>query len=232
MLRGFSDGIQPMFQGFCYRRDWIAKYGANPQTGAAFTYGFTDENDFESWEDDVVFPNGTDEPLYISDWEWMFEIFEKAMEEQGISDGYCYSPYYYGYMQTGDLFTGFGGGAPYWYNDNGTCVNGIETDSFRAYLQCLNTWYQKGWLDKSFSEHTSDVFFAVDAPKVFQEKLVSGREEFPQWAHRLMQTMLTRTAQWSTAAVSPSMIFMEVLSSRTRSLIICTSSARMEMAWC
>ena len=171
MLRGFSDGIQPMFQGFCYRRDWIAKYGTNPQTGAAFTYGFTDENDFESWEDDVVFPNGTDEPLYISDWEWMFEIFEKAMEEQGISDGYCYSPYYYGYMQTGDLFTGFGGGAPYWYNDNGTCVNGIETDSFRAYLQCLNTWYQKGWLDKSFSEHTSDVFFAVDAPKVFQGKV-------------------------------------------------------------
>ena len=30
---------------------------------------------------------------------------------------------------------------------------------------------QKGWLDKSFSEHTSDVFFAVDAPKVFQGKV-------------------------------------------------------------
>lgn len=171
MLRGFTDEVQPMFQGFCYRRDWIAKYGANPQTGEAFTYGFADENDYESWEDNVVFPNGTDEPLYISDWEWMFGIFEKAMAEQGITDGYCYSPYYLGYMQTGDLFTGFGGGLPYWYNDNGTCVNGIETDNFRAYLQCLNTWYQKGWMDKNFAEHTGDMFFAVDAPKVFQGKV-------------------------------------------------------------
>lgn len=171
LLRGFTDEAQDSFQGFCYRRDWLAKYGTNPQTGAAFTGRFTDESDPESWEDDVVFPNGTDEPLYISDWEWMFGIFEKAMEEQGITDGYCYSPYYLGYMQTGDFATGFGGGAPYWYNDNGTCVNGITTDNFRACLQCLNTWYQKGWIDSSFAEHTSDMFFAVDPAKVFQGKV-------------------------------------------------------------
>lgn len=170
-LYGFTDAVQPNFQGFCYRRDWVAKYGTNPQTGVAFTYGFTDENDYESWQDDVVFPNGTDEPLYISDWEWMFEIFEKAMADQGIADGYCYSPYYLGYMATGDLMTGFGGGTVHWYNDNGTCVNGVVTDNFRAYLQCLNTWYTKGWIDQSFAEHTNDMFFSVDSAKVFQGKV-------------------------------------------------------------
>lgn len=170
-LRGFTDEIQDSFQGFCYRRDWIAKYGTNPQTGEAFNYGFTDADDSESWEDDVVFPSGADEPIYISDWEWMFEIFEKAMEEQGISDGYCYSPYYLGYMQTGDLATGFGGGAPYWYEDNGICINGVTTDNFRAYLQCMNTWYQKGWIDSNFAEHTGDMFFAVDPAKVFQGRV-------------------------------------------------------------
>lgn len=170
-LYGFTDEVQPNFQGFCYRRDWIAKYGTNPETGEAFTYGFTDENDPLSWQDDVVFPSGTQEPLYISDWEWMFDIFEKAMEEQGITDGYCYSPYYLGYMQTGDLMTGFGGGAPFWYDDNGTCVNGVTTDNFRAYLQCLNTWYEKSWIDQSFAEHTGDMFFAVDSAMVFQGKV-------------------------------------------------------------
>lgn len=82
------------FEGFCYRRDWVAKYGKNPQTGKAFTYGFKDENDPESWEDDVVFPSGNTEPIYISDWEWMFDIFETAMKDQGITDGYCFAPYY------------------------------------------------------------------------------------------------------------------------------------------
>lgn len=177
-LYTFRDEVDPNFQGFCYRRDWIAKYGSNPQTGEAFTYGFADENDPESWQDDVVFPNGTDEPLYISDWEWMFEIFDKAMEAQGISDGYCLSFYYLGYLATGDLCSGFGGGAPYWYNDNGVCVYGVPTDNFRAYLQCMNTWYDNGWLDPAFAEHTTDMFYAVDAAKVFQGKvgLWQGRQ--------------------------------------------------------
>lgn len=170
-LYAFSDGIQPNFQGFCYRRDWVARYGKNPQTGEAFTYGFTDVDDPESWQDDVVFPNGTDEPIYISDWEWMFGIFEEALADQGIEDGYCYSMFYLGYMPTGDLYSGFGGGAPTWYQDGDTCVFGVTTKSFQAYLQCLNSWYEKGWLDQSFAEHTGDMFFAVDAAKVFQGKV-------------------------------------------------------------
>lgn len=177
-LIGFTDQPEPNFQGFCYRRDWLAKYGTNPSTGAAFTGAFADPSDPTSWEDDVVFPSGGDEPIYISDWEWMFEIFAKAMEAQGITDGYCYSPYYMGYMQTGDLYTGFGGGAPYWYYDGEQIVYGFTNDNMRAYLQCLNTWYKNGWLDPGFDENTGDMFYAVDTASVFQGKvgLWQGRQ--------------------------------------------------------
>lgn len=171
MLRGFADRPEPNFQGYCYRRDWIAKYGTNPSTGAAFTYGYEDPDNYESWYDDVVFPNGTDEPLYISDWEWMFEIFQTALAEEGIEDGYCFSPFYMGYMATGDLYTGFGGGAPFWYVEGDTVVNGFTNDNMRAYLQCLNTWYNNGWLDERFDEHTGDMFFSVDSATVFQGKV-------------------------------------------------------------
>ncbi|MGN0998443.1 MAG: hypothetical protein ACI4PO_02700 [Faecousia sp.] len=188
-LRGYRDASEPNFEGFCYRRDWIVKYGTNPSTGAAFTGGYKNPDDYLSWEDDVMFPSWYDEklkevalntdpswdgtePVFISDWEWMFEIFVKAMKAEGISDGYCYAPYYIGYHQTGDFASGFGGGAPYWYmKDENTVVNGMTTENTRAFLQCLNTWYNKGWLDKTFDEHTSDMFFAVDAASVYQGKV-------------------------------------------------------------
>ena len=32
----------------------------------------------------------------------------------------------------------------------------------RAYLQCLNSWYEKGWLDQDFNERTADIFYAID----------------------------------------------------------------------
>ena len=60
--------------GYEYRRDWIVKYGSNPQTGAAFSGGYTDESDPDSWEDDVVFPSGGSDPVYISDWEWIWGL--------------------------------------------------------------------------------------------------------------------------------------------------------------
>ncbi len=166
------------FEGFAYRRDWVAKYGTNPQTGEPFTYGFADESDPESWEDDVVFPSGGDEPIYISDWEWMFEIFDKAMEDLGITDGYCYAPYYLGYLETGNLTSSFGGGGTGIYIDGDTVVSGYTNDNTRAYLQCMNNWYQKGWIDPKFSEHTTDMFYAIDVEKVFQGKvgLWQGRQ--------------------------------------------------------
>ena len=164
------------FMGWLYRRDWIAKYGVNPSTGAAFTYS-KDEN---GWHDDVVFPswynetlknfylsvdpswNGTD-PIFLSDWEWMFGIFTKAQEALGIKDGYCISVYYKGYMEDGSLFTAFGGCAPQWYMtpDNNAGFGG-DSASMHAYLECLHNWYEKGWLDRQFAERTTDQAFSIN----------------------------------------------------------------------
>ena len=164
------------FMGWLYRRDWVAKYGTNPSTGVAFTWS-KDEN---GWHDDVVFPSWYNEklksfyltvdpswdgtcPVYLSDWEWMFDIFTKAQADLGITDGYCTSVFYKGYMEDGALFTAFGGGAPLWYltPDNNAGFGG-DSASMKAYLQCLNTWYKKGWLDPKFAERTSDQAYNIN----------------------------------------------------------------------
>ena len=67
-----------------YRRDWLVNYGTNPQTGEAFSGEWKDGE----WTDNVVFPSGGTDPVYISDWEWMFDIFETALQMQGMTDGY------------------------------------------------------------------------------------------------------------------------------------------------
>ena len=151
------------FSGNMYRRDWLVKYGKNPQTGAAFTGGYTDAADADSWVDDVVFPSGGTDPVYISDWEWMFEIFTEAMADQGINDSYCTSIYYPGYMWSGGLCSCFGEPIPIWYKGSDDVVRfGGDSESMRAYLQCLNNWYEKGWLDQDFNERTADIFYATD----------------------------------------------------------------------
>jgi putative aldouronate transport system substrate-binding protein len=166
-----------MWGGFQYRRDWIVKYGTNPQTGAAFTGAYTGSNadgsvDKTSWEDDVVFPSGGGTPIYISDWEWMFEIFTRAMEAEGVTDGYCMSLYFRGYNGTGDLFCAFGGGGPIWYLDkDGAIKFGAATEQMRSYAQCLYAWYQNGWIDKAFPEHAADIFYRIDDTKVRQGKV-------------------------------------------------------------
>lgn len=158
--------------GYEYRRDWIVKYGKNPQTGAAFTGGYVDENDPDSWEDDVVFPSGGYDPVYVSDWEWMFEIFEVALDDLGIDDGYCISMYYPGYNWSGGLGSSFGGGAPMFYADaNGKAQFGGVSDSFRTYLECMTNWYKIGWLDQAFDQHTGDAHYAIDSAKLRQGKV-------------------------------------------------------------
>lgn len=78
--------------GMMYRRDWIVKYGKNPETGEPFSGQWEDDN----WTDNVVFPSGETWPKYVSDWEWMLDIFKTALEEQGLTDGYAYSTTYTG----------------------------------------------------------------------------------------------------------------------------------------
>lgn len=195
--------------GFQYRRDWLVKYGTQPQTfydpmglneeadyttptanpnytaggDNRFSGSFTlnadgtqrsdtpsqntelpEGADGDSWVDNVVFPSGSSDPLYISDWQWMFEIYETAMQEEGVtSDGYMLSIYYPGYNANGDLTTGFGGGGVNFYRkEDNTTGYGFVEDGFRAYLECMNNWYELGWLDQKFNTRSSDNFYAID----------------------------------------------------------------------
>ena len=171
-LYGIREKAQSNFMGFLYRRDWIAKYGTNPVTGAAFTYGFGEEGNADTWTDDIMFPSGNPDPVYISDWEWMFGIFSKAIADLGITDGYCMAPYFKGYNEDGSLFSGFGGGSPMWYRtaDGHAAFNG-DSDSMRAYLKCMHTWYENGWLDKSFAERTNDLVYSINSAAVHTGKV-------------------------------------------------------------
>ena len=203
-----ADNEQQAF-GFQYRRDWLVKYGtqpdtfydpmgivnedymtptANPNAGKSFSGRFTENTDGsarndtpsqstelpegangDSWVDDVVFPSGGDTPVYISDWEWMFEIYEKAFNSSDFNrddpnfSGYMTSVYAPGYNANGDLSSGFGGGGVYWYKDgNNDAAYGMTETGFRAYLECMNHWYEEGWLDQKFTERASDNFYAID----------------------------------------------------------------------
>lgn len=171
-LANIQDKPETVFQGYMYRRDWIVKYGTNPETGAAFTGGYTDPENVDSWEDDVVFPSGETNPVYISDWEWMFDIFTKAQADLGIDDSYCLSLYYPGFTWSGGLVSSFGGGTNVWSQDvDGKVRFGGDSIQFRTYLECMNSWYEKGWLDKNFNERTSDAFYAIDSTSVRQGKV-------------------------------------------------------------
>ena len=175
-LYKYSDSVPDMWGGYMYRRDWIVKYGKNPTDGSAFSGAYTETNtdgtpNPDTWEDNVIFPSGDPDPVYISDWEWMLDIFQTAIEDQGITDGYCMSLPYGGFNATGDLVGGFGGGGWWNKNPNGKIEYGPSSDSFRTYLQCMNTWYKNGWIDTAFPEHTADSFYTIDSTKIRSGKV-------------------------------------------------------------
>ena len=156
--------------GMLYRRDWIVKYGTNPETGEAFSGSWDDDGNYT---DDVVFPSGEAFPKYVSDWEWMLEIFQKALDEQGITDGYAFNVASSGENGAGgDMESGFGSAAT-WYIDpeTGKCVNGTTSDGFRAYIEMMNNWYQKGWVNPTFEEHAGEMFFMTDMGTVYGGKV-------------------------------------------------------------
>lgn len=179
-----TDEPQDNFQGFLYRRDWIVKYGANPSTGEKFTGGYGEDG---VWTDDVKFPSWYDEsnkyavaykerhpdwdgtdPVFISDWEWMFGIFDKARAALNITDGYDVSITYAVTNACGDGYSGFGGTAPMWYYnvETGKVDFDATSEHMQAYLECMSTWYKNGWLDKEFDTRASDMFYAIDSKTV------------------------------------------------------------------
>jgi len=153
--------------GWQYRRDWIVEYADNVYGGTPFT-SWTDT---DGYHDDVVFPSGGSDPIYISDWEWMFEIFKYAREDLEISGGHVMSLYYPGYIRTGDLVASFGGGNPMYYQEDGVVQAGMTSDNFRTYLQAMNTWYANGWIDTHFAERTSDAFYQTAINDIFMGKV-------------------------------------------------------------
>lgn len=154
--------------GFCYRRDWLAMFGTNPQTGEPFSGAYDEAG---NWTDNVVFPSGGTDPVYISDWEWMFGIFETARTYLGMvgdtTYGYVMQLPYLGIHATGDLATGFNACFALQYGEDGKVIFTGNSDGMRAYTECMSNWYQKGWLDPAFAERAGDMFFLTDAVSVY-----------------------------------------------------------------
>lgn len=126
------------------------------------------------YEDNVIFPSGKDYPYTISDWEWMFEAFEKALEDKGMADdtdAYCTTVYYMGYDPLGELVSSFGAGTGDWIKDedNNAKFTG-DSEEFKAYLECIQNWYNKGWLDERFETRTSEYFYMINTSGQMQGK--------------------------------------------------------------
>ena len=168
-LYSLSEVRNEPWGGMVYRRDWVVKYGKNPTTGEAFSGSWDDQ---DNWVDNVVFPSGNPDPMTISDWEWMLDIFQTALNEEGIDDGYAFSIAASGGNGVGDFESGFGG-ANGWYIDpvTGQAVFGTTTKGYRTFLECMHAWYEKGWVNPYFYENANDMFFLIDAGSVYSGKV-------------------------------------------------------------
>ena len=132
------------------------------------------ENPDEDYTDNVIFPSGKNDPLTISDWEWMYEAFEKAIKERGWendSNSYCMSIPYSGYIQAGNIVSSFGGGTGEYYIRDGKASFDGASDNFKAYVECMNHWYEKGWLDQDFNTRAGELFYKININSVSQGKI-------------------------------------------------------------
>lgn len=193
-LNNYNEAIPNQWGGWMYRRDWIVDYGesqtkgsyssveeveaALSQGGSERTGGFIEPVADDSYEggyayaDGIVFPDGIltadgyDNPLTLRDWEWMFEIFM-----QNDYCEYCISLPNIGYHGTGELLSAFGVG-PLWnaYDDGTGTFSEIKfgptEDGYRRYLEKMNEWYEKGWLDPNFTSTSGDMFYAIDGESI------------------------------------------------------------------
>ncbi len=139
----------------------------------SFTADYGQDPD-EDYTDNVVFPSGKSDPYTISDWEWMFEAFEKAIDDRGWSNdtsAYCTTVSYSGYSGTGDLVSSFGGGNGNFYvNDDTVSYDGASAN-FQNYVEAMQNWYNQGWLDSEFNTRSSDMFFMINSTGVNQGKV-------------------------------------------------------------
>ena len=168
-LYGLAESQKDAWGGLVYRRDWIVKFGKNPTTGEAFSGSWSEDG---NWTDDVVFPSGNPDPITISDWEWMLEIFQTALTEQGIDDGYAMSIGGTGMIGVFDFESGFGDVSTWYIHpETGKATFGATSKGYRTFLECMHSWYEKGWINPYFYEHSNDMFFMVDAGSVYSGKV-------------------------------------------------------------
>ena len=121
-----------------------------------------------TYSDNVIFPSGTENPITISDWEWMLSAFDKAIEERGWSDNtsaFGFSIPYYGFVPMGDIVSSFGGGNGFFYLDAETGKVSFDgtSDNFKAFLECMSKWDEEGWLDSQFHTRATDMFFQINS---------------------------------------------------------------------
>lgn len=137
----------------------------NDLYGTKFTSSEGNDPD-NDYTDNVIFPSGKTDPYTISDWEWMFGAFEKAIKEKGFSgnsDAYCTTLPFRGYQATGDLVSSFGGGCGIWSkNEDQDVFFSGTSENFKTYLECMNAWYKNGWMDTKFETRASDMFFSIN----------------------------------------------------------------------
>lgn len=132
------------------------------------------ENPDEDYTDNVIFPSGTADPITISDWEWMFEAFDKAIADRGWTEdtnAYCTSISYMGNSTLGDLVSSFGGGTGLYYINDGKVSFDGTSENFATYVECMQNWYQKGWLDQSFHTRANDMFYMINQAGISQGKV-------------------------------------------------------------
>lgn len=129
----------------------------------------------EKYEDNLIFPSGMEYPYTISDWEWMLEAYQKAIEARGWTDdkdAYGTTVAYMGGYSQGELSSSFGGGGLTWSVDkDGEVYYSGTSDNYKAYLECVNNWYNKGWLDTSFETRTADMMWTINETGYSQGKV-------------------------------------------------------------
>lgn len=156
--------IIPNYDEAKQANDWRG-WKANPNAGQPFVAN-PGNDPYYDYQDNVIFPSGGENPYYLSDWEWMFRIFDKAHQVLNITNSYHISIPYTGFLSLGDFYTGLGGGGPMFYLDGEDVKFGGTSDQMRLYLQIMNKWYNNGWLDKTFNERSSELFFQIDQTNV------------------------------------------------------------------
>ena len=79
------------------------------------------------------------------------------------------SLYQYGFVNTGNLVSSFGGSGVEWQSnrDNTAVVFGADQPAFRTYVETMRDWYSNGWIDHNFQSHT-DLFWRTDENNVRQ----------------------------------------------------------------